>query len=366
MKTALITGVTGQDGSYLAELLLAKGYRVVGVVRRSSSFNTARIDHLIDREENFFWERSDLQDANSLANILLKYAPHEIYHLAAQSHVGVSFDLAEYTMDVGLLGTLRLLEAIRINKLDCKMYNAGSSEMFGAAPAPQSETSNFMPQSPYAIAKVASHQLVQLYRDAYSMQLFNGILFNHESPRRGETFVTRKITKAVARIFLSRQRGLELGNLDAVRDWGSAGDYVEAMWKILQTDRGDDYVIATGVSISVRDFVERAFKVVGIELTWMGSGLDEKGVVSRLIPGVVGDFGSCDSIEVGDVVVSVSEKYFRPAEVHNLKGDASKAKAFLNWRPSMDIDALVDNMVMSDLSTEYRAMHGEFAIQGKA
>lgn len=363
MKTALITGLTGQDGSYLAEFLLSKGYRVVGLVRRSSSFNTSRIDHLINVADNFFWERADLQDAVSINNILVKYRPDEIYHLAAQSHVSVSFDVAEYTMEVGVLGTLRLLEALRTNRMNPKVYNAGSSEMFGSAPAPQNEATKFIPQSPYAIAKVAAHQLMQLYRSAYSMQLYNGILFNHESPRRGETFVTRKVTRALAKIYFGTQAKLRLGNLDSVRDWGFSGDYVEAMWLMLQKGEPDDYVIATGESLTVREFVASAFKEVGIVLRWQGEAMNEEGVVSHFIdvPGLISQRSA--GIEVGDVLVEVGEEYFRPAEVDCLRGDATKAREVLGWSPSIGVKELIHNMVLSDLGAEFRLLFGEKAMK---
>ena len=323
MKKALITGITGQDGSYLAELLLSKGYAVHGIIRRSSSFNTGRLDHIYkDRHDpnlrlNFVY--GDLNDASSLNRIIREVEPDEIYNLGAQSHVRVSFDIPEYTGEVTALGTVRLLEAIRESGIRTKFYQASSSEMFGNAPAPQNEDTPLLPRSPYAAAKVYAYWMTTTYRDGYGMYACNGILFNHESPRRGETFVTRKITKAVARIHLGHQKKLFLGNLDARRDWGFAGDYVEAMWLMLQQDQPDDYVIATGETYSVRDFLDEAFG--HLDMDWKK-------------------------------YVEIDPKYYRPAEVDLLLGDASKAREKLKWTPKVHFKELVRMMVDSDLKHE--------------
>ena len=321
MKKALITGISGQDGSHLAELLLEKDYEVHGVVRRSSSFNTQRIDHLYrdPHEEGvrLFTHYADLTDSVSLANLLYRLQPDEIYHLGAQSHVRVSFDIPEYTFDVTAAGTLRLLEAIRETGVKSRFYQASSSEMFGAAPPPQSETTQFHPRSPYAVAKVAAYWAVVNYREAYDMFASNGILFNHEGPRRGETFVTRKITRAVARIKAGLQDKLYLGNLDAQRDWGYAPDYVEAMWRMLQADEPDDFVVATGETHSVRDFVEHAFAHVGLE--------------------------SAEHVDI-------DPRYYRPSEVDVLLGDPSKAREKLGWEPTVTFEELVRIMVDADMA----------------
>jgi len=323
MKKALITGITGQDGSYLAELLLAKGYEVYGIIRRSSSFNTGRIDHLYqDPHDNPRLKLiyGDLLDSSVLSKILRTIKPDEVYNLAAQSHVRVSFDIPEYTADSVALGTLRLLEAIRHENLKTKFYQASSSEMFGKVlSVPQNEDTPFNPRSPYACAKVFAHHIAKTYRDAYGMFICSGILFNHESPRRGETFVTKKITKAVARIKLGKQQHLYLGNLEAKRDWGYAPEYVEAMWRMLQHNEPDDYVIATGETHSVQEFVEEAFSSVG--LNWKDH-------------------------------VKIDPKYFRPAEVDLLLGDYSKAKKKLGWEPKMTFKQLVKIMVEADLAEE--------------
>jgi GDPmannose 4,6-dehydratase len=341
-KKALIIGVTGQDGSYLAEFLLSKGYKVYGVVRRSSSFNTGRIDHLIENNSDFEFYRGDVNDINSLISILKDVEPDEIYNLAAQSHVKVSFEVPVYTFETVASGTLKLLEAVRSLGLKSKIYQAGSSEMFGSAPPPQNEKTPFIPRSPYAIAKVAAHYLCINYREAYGMWIANGILFNHESPRRGETFVTRKITRALARIKLGTQDKLILGNLYAKRDWGYAPDYVEAMWLMLQQDEPDDYVIATGESHTVKEFVERAFSYAGFEIIWEGKGLDEKGLDAK----------------TGKVLIEVSEKYFRPTEVEFLLGDASKAKEKLGWQPKVTFEKLIQIMVDEDLKRERMLLEG--------
>lgn len=325
MKKAFITGITGQDGSYLAEFLLCKGYEIHGLIRRSSTFNTDRIDHLYkdfhDPEARVYLHYGDLSVSGQLTDLLYDIRPDEIYHLGAQSHVRVSFDMPEYTGDVTGLGTLRLLEAIRRTKIKARFYQASSSEMFGAALPPQNEQTLFQPQSPYAAAKVYAYYLVRNYRDAYKIFACNGILFNHESPRRGETFVTRKVTRAAVRIKLGLQNKLFLGNLDAKRDWGYAGDYVEAMWLMLQHDVPDDFVIATGETHSVKEFVERVFKK--LDLDW-------------------------------EQYVAIDPRYFRPTEVDVLLGDPSKACNTLGWKPKVSFDELIDMMVASDMDLAQR------------
>jgi GDPmannose 4,6-dehydratase len=339
-KVALITGVTGQDGAYLAELLLQKGYEVHGIKRRSSLFNTHRIDHLYhDRHEQgqpFQLHYGDLTDSTNLIRIVQEVQPDEIYNLAAQSHVKVSFETPEYTANSDALGTLRLLEAIRILKLESKtrFYQASTSELYGLVQEiPQRETTPFYPRSPYGVAKLYAFWITKNYREAYGMYACNGILFNHESPIRGETFVTRKITRAAARIKLGLQKKLYLGNLDAERDWGHARDYVEGMWRMLQQDKPDDYVLATGVKISVREFVNWSFAEAGITLRWEGSGVDEKGVDAA----------------TGEVLVQIDPQYFRPAEVDLLVGDATKARTVLGWEPKATVEELCREMVQSDL-----------------
>jgi GDPmannose 4,6-dehydratase len=343
-KVALITGITGQDGSYLAELLLGKGYIVHGLKRRASMFNTARIDHLYHdpHESNvrFFLHHGDLTDSSNLIRIVQQVQPDEIYNLAAQSHVAVSFEVPEYTADVDALGTLRLLEAIRILGLEKKtrFYQASTSELYGQVQeVPQTELTPFHPRSPYAVAKMYAYWITVNYREAYGMYACNGILFNHESPVRGENFVTRKITRGLARIKLGLQDCLYLGNLDAKRDWGHAKDYVEMQWLMLQQPFADDFVIATGVQYSVRQFVELAVQELGLALHWEGIGVDEKGL---------DDNGRC--------IVAVDPRYFRPAEVETLLGDASKAKSKLGWEPKISFDALVREMVRADLSAAQR------------
>jgi len=328
MPIALITGVTGQDGSYLAEYLITKGYKVFGLVRRSSSFNTGRIDHLIEDpkyKDKFDFIRADMSDGSSLARLLRMIKPDEIYNLAAQSHVKVSFEIPEYTSDIDFMGVIRLLEAVRDSGLNIKIYQASSSEMFGNSPPPQNENTPFKPRSPYAIAKVAAYYFVCNYREAYNMWIANGILFNHESPRRGETFVTRKISRAVARIKLGLQDYLYLGNLDAKRDWGYAPEYIEAMWLILQQEKPDDYVIATGETHSVREFVEEAFNYVGLD--W-------------------------------EKYVKIDPNLFRPTDVNVLCGDASKAKKILGWNPKIKFKDLVKLMVDADLEREKMILNG--------
>ena len=339
MKKALITGVTGQDGAYLSELLLTKGYEVHGIKRRSSSFNTSRIDHIYQDvhdydHHNFILHYGDVTDSTNLIRIIQEVQPDEIYNLAAQSHVRVSFETPEYTANADALGTLRILEAIRLLGLTkkTKFYQASTSELYGNAPHPQNESTPFAPRSPYGVAKLYAYWITVNYREAYGMFACNGILFNHESPWRGETFVTRKITRAVARIKAGLQENLYLGNLDARRDWGYAKDYVEAMWLMLQQEFADDFVIATGVSHSVRDFVERAFAHVGITLAWQGSGVDEIGI----------------DVVTKKTLVFVDSKYFRPTEVHHLLGDLRKAQLILGWQPSTKFDVLVKTMVDYD------------------
>jgi GDPmannose 4,6-dehydratase len=338
-KSALITGITGQDGAYLAEFLLNKGYIVHGIKRRSSSFNTARIDHLYkdphERNVNFFMHYGDLTDSTNLIRIIQETQPDEIYNLAAQSHVQVSFETPEYTANSDAIGTLRLLEAIRILGLEKKtrFYQASTSELYGKVQEiPQKETTPFYPRSPYAAAKLYAYWITVNYREAYDMFACNGILFNHESPIRGETFVTRKITMAVANIKKGIQKKLYLGNLDAKRDWGFAGDYVEAMWLMLQQSEPDDYVIATGETHSVREFAELAFREVGIGIEWQGEGVDEVGVDS----------------DDGKVLIEVDPRYYRPTEVDILVGDPSKAKENLGWKPNVGFEELVKMMVKND------------------
>jgi GDPmannose 4,6-dehydratase len=343
MKRALITGITGQDGSYLAELLLKKGYEVHGLIRRSSSFNTGRIDHIYqDPHESgvrLLLHYGDLNDASSLNRVLREVKPDEIYNLGAQSHVRVSFDIPEYTGEVVALGTVRILEAIRETALNTKFYQASSSELYGkVVETPQRETTPFYPRSPYACAKAYSYYITVNYRESYNLFACNGILFNHESPRRGETFVTRKITRAAARIKLGMQSCLYLGNLDAKRDWGYAGDYVELMWLMLQQTVPDDYVIATGETHSVREFAERSFARLGMLLQWQGTGLHEKGIDAK----------------TGKIVIEIDQKYFRPTEVDLLLGDPSKAKDKLGWVPKVTFESLVNMMVDADLELAER------------
>jgi GDPmannose 4,6-dehydratase len=338
-RRAVITGITGQDGSYLAELLLSKGYEVWGMVRRSSSFNRGRIDPLYQdpaiHETRLHLVYGDLNDASSINRILQTVKPHEIYNLGAQSHVKVSFEVPEYTAEVTGLGTIRLLEAMRELGLPARFYQASSSELYGkVVETPQTERTPFYPRSPYAAAKAYAFYVTRNYREAYGMFAVNGILFNHESPRRGEAFVTRKITRAVARIQAGLQETLTLGNLDAKRDWGFAGDYVEAMWRMLQADTPDDYVIATGETHSVREFCELAFAHAGLPLTWRGSGVAEQGLGPD-----------------GAVRIAIDPRYFRPTEVDLLLGDASKARRELGWTPQLSFKKLVAMMVDSDAST---------------
>ncbi len=356
MKTALITGITGQDGAYLAELLLSKGYMVHGIKRRSSLINTSRIDHLYQdpHEENirFRMHYGDLTDGPGLIRVIQETKPDEIYNLGAMSHVKVSFDIPEYTANADGIGALRLMDALRILGMDktTKIYQASSSEMYGLVQeVPQSETTPFYPRSPYAVAKLYAYWIVVNYREAYDMFACNGILFNHESPLRGETFVTRKITMAVAAIVHGLQNTLYLGNLNAQRDWGHAKDYVEAMWLMLQQDKAEDFVIATGITTTVRDFVKMAFNEVGIELGFTGEGAAEKGIIA-----------ACNNpayqLPVGTEVVAVDPEYFRPTEVDLLIGDSSKARAKLGWAPKYDLAGLVKEMVEADVKKVKKSM----------
>lgn len=340
MKKALITGITGQDGAYLAELLLEKGYEVHGMKRRSSSFNTQRIDHLYkdihDKKSRFKLHYGDLTDSTNIIRLVQEIQPDEIYNLAAQSHVRVSFDCPEYTANADGLGTLRILDAIRILGLEkkTKFYQASTSELYGLVQeTPQKETTPFYPRSPYACAKLYAYWITVNYREGYDIFAANGILFNHESPRRSETFVTRKITRAAVRIKLGLEDKLYLGNLSSKRDWGHAKDYVEGMWRILQQDKPQDYVLATGVTTTIRDFCKMAFKEVGIDLDFIGTGVDEKGVDKA----------------TGRVIIEVDPRYFRPTEVDLLLGDSSKARKELGWEPKYDLPALVKEMVEEDM-----------------
>jgi GDPmannose 4,6-dehydratase len=348
-KTALITGVTGQDGAYLSDLLLEKGYIVHGIKRRSSLINTQRIDHLYqdphEKNVRFHLHYGDMTDSSNLIRIIQETQPDEIYNLAAMSHVKVSFDEPEYTANADGIGTLRLLEAIRILGLEKKtrIYQASTSELYGLVQAvPQSETTPFYPRSPYAVAKLYAYWITINYREAYGIYACNGILFNHESPLRGETFVTRKITRGVAAIVKGKQQKIYLGNLNARRDWGHAKDYVEAMWRVLQQDKPDDFVIATGITTTVRDFIKLAFGEVGIIVEFKGEGIEENGIVA-----------SCDNpmyqLPVGQTVVAIDPEYFRPTEVDLLVGDATKAKTKLGWKPQYDLASLVKEMMASDI-----------------
>jgi len=338
MKKALITGITGQDGSYLAELLLDKGYEVHGIIRRASSFNTDRIDHLYkDQHEDdvkMFLHYGDLTDSSNLNRLIEKIHPTEIYNLGAQSHVQVSFEVPEYTAEVDATGTLRLLDAIRETGVNCRFYQASTSELYGKVQeVPQTETTPFYPRSPYAVAKLYGFWIVKNYRESYGLHASNGILFNHESPRRGETFVTRKITMAVARISRGLQECLYMGNIDAQRDWGYAPDYVQMMWMMLQQETPDDYVVATNEMHTVREFIEKSFGHAGIEIEWKGEGVDEVG----------------KNKATGDVVVRMDERYYRPCEVEQLLGDPAKAKKQLGWEPKVKFEELVKIMIEGDL-----------------
>lgn len=365
-KKALITGITGQDGAYLAELLINKGYQEVhGIKRRSSLFNTQRVDHLYqdphEKDLRFVLHYGDLTDATNLVRIVQEVQPDEIYNLAAQSHVQVSFESPEYTANADALGTLRLLEAIRILGLENKVrfYQASTSELFGKVQeVPQTEKTPFYPRSPYACAKLYSYWCTINYREAYGIYACNGILFNHESPIRGETFVTRKITRAVARIALGLEKQLFLGNLNALRDWGHAKDFVKAQWLVLQQDQPDDYVIATGVQHSVREFCDKAFACIGVKLKWQGEGIEEKGLFEDVsVPASLADLpvkNCLDHLEKGQIMVSVDPRYFRPTEVETLLGDPSKAKQKLGWKPAISFDQMITEMVAQDLTESTR------------
>jgi len=340
-KVALITGITGQDGSYLAELLLEKGYDVHGIIRRSSTFNTSRIDHIFqdphESHKRLSLHYGDLSDASNISRLIEKIQPDEIYHLAAQSHVRVSFDIPEYTADVTGLGTLRLLDAIRESGVKTKFYQASSSEMFGLVQhVPQTEETPFYPRSPYGVAKVYGYWITKNYRESYNLFACNGILFNHESPRRGETFVTRKITRGLARIKLGLDETLYMGNIDAKRDWGYAKDYVEGMWMMLQQDEPDDYVLATNETHTVREFIELASKRLGFDIEWQGKDVEEVGVDKK----------------TGNIIIKIDPAYFRPAEVDLLIGDPAKAKKIMGWEPTVKFKELVELMVDADLEAE--------------
>lgn len=349
MKTALITGITGQDGAYLSELLLSKGYHVHGIKRRSSLFNTDRIDHLYQNPQEadvrFKLHYGDLTDSTNLIRIIQQVQPDEIYNLGAMSHVQVSFETPEYTANADGIGTLRILEAIRLLGLTekTKIYQASTSELYGLVQeVPQSERTPFYPRSPYAVAKMYAYWITVNYREAYNMYACNGILFNHESPLRGETFVTRKITRGVAQIVFGMQDKLYMGNLNAQRDWGHAKDYVDAMWRILQQDKPEDYVIATGITTPVREFIRMAFAEAGVEVEFKGTGIDEKGIVKSVAAAIT-------TLQPGQEVVAIDARYFRPTEVDLLIGDPTKAQTQLGWQPKYDLAALVKDMVQADL-----------------
>tara|TARA_B110000090_G_scaffold207515_1_gene259149 strand:- start:1281 stop:2393 length:1113 start_codon:yes stop_codon:yes gene_type:complete len=349
MKKALITGVTGQDGSYLAEFLLEKGYEVHGIKRRSSSFNTQRIDHIFqdphEKNNSFFLHYGDLTDSSNLTRILELVQPDEVYNLGAQSHVAVSFEASEYTADVDAMGTLRLLEAIRFLGLTkTKFYQASTSELYGLVQeTPQSETTPFYPRSPYAVAKMYAYWITVNYRESYGMFACNGILFNHESPRRGETFVTRKITRGLSNIAQGLDKCLYMGNIDALRDWGHAKDYVRMQWMMLQTEEPDDFVIATGLQYSVRQFIDWSAKELGVQLRFEGSGIDEIAIVDSIIG------NNAPALKDGDVVCRIDPKYFRPAEVETLLGNPAKAKKILGWEPAITAQEMCSEMVAHDL-----------------
>ena len=357
MKKALITGVTGQDGSYLAEFLLEKGYEVHGIKRRSSSFNTQRVDHIYQgphaENKRFTLHFGDLTDSSNLTRILQEVQPDEVYNLGAQSHVAVSFDSPEYTADVDGMGTLRLLEAIRLLGLDkkTKFYQASTSELYGLVQeTPQKETTPFYPRSPYGVAKLYAYWVTVNYREAYGMYACNGILFNHESPRRGETFVTRKITRGLASIALGLEQCLYMGNIDALRDWGHAKDYVRMQWMMLQQDKPDDFVIATGVQYSVRQFIIWSANELGISLRFEGEGIDEKGIIDS----IEGD--KAPAMKVGDIIVQIDSRYFRPSEVDTLLGDPTKAKQILGWVPEITVQEMCAEMMAADLQAAQRCL----------
>tara|TARA_B100000900_G_scaffold401425_1_gene406102 strand:- start:4184 stop:5275 length:1092 start_codon:yes stop_codon:yes gene_type:complete len=350
MKKALITGITGQDGSYLAEFLLEKGYEVHGIKRRSSSLNTERIDHVYQdphiESKNLFLHYGDLTDSANLINLVASIKPNEIYNLGAQSHVAVSFETPEYTANVDALGTLRMLEAIKSSGLidHCRLYQASTSELYGLVQeTPQKETTPFYPRSPYAVAKLYGYWIIQNYREAYGIFACNGILFNHESPRRGETFVTRKITRGLSNIVFGLENCLYMGNLDSLRDWGHAKDYVRMQWMMLQQDKPTDYVIATGVQYSVRDFIEMAASKIGLEIEFKGNGENEEGFVKNISDKLE------TNLSVGDSIIKVDKRYYRPTEVETLLGDPSKASKELGWTPEITIDEMVEEMMQNDM-----------------
>ena len=348
-KVALITGITGQDGAYLAEFLLSKNYIVHGIKRRSSSFNTERIDHLFQErsdDSTFILHYGDMSDGMNITRLIRDINPDEIYNLAAMSHVRVSFDTPEYTANIDALGTLRILEAVRLLGMEkqVKIYQASTSELFGKVQeTPQSEKTPFYPRSPYGVAKMYAYWITKNYREAYGIFASNGILFNHESPLRGETFVSRKITRAVTRISVGLQNQLLIGNLNAKRDWGHAKDYVKSMWMMLQHDKADDFVIASGQNFSVRDFIIKSFKLVGIDIDFQGTGINETGVITKIVD-------ETNSLKVGQTIVKVDPVYFRPSEVDTLLGNSNKARTKLKWIPEYDFDSLVKEMVHSDLT----------------
>jgi GDPmannose 4,6-dehydratase len=354
-KIALITGITGQDGSYLAEFLLSKGYQVHGIKRRSSSFNTDRIDHIyqdphVDKK-NLVLHYGDLTDTSNLVRIVNEVQPDEIYNLGAQSHVAVSFETPEYTADVDAVGTLRLLEAIRFLGLEgkTKFYQASTSELYGLVQeSPQTETTPFYPRSPYGVAKLYAYWICVNYREAYNIYACNGILFNHESPRRGETFVSRKITRGLANMSMGLDQCLYMGNIDSLRDWGHAKDYVEMQWLMLQQDKADDFVIATGKQISVRDFIDQAAACMGLRLTWTGAALTETATVSTIAKNAITTNANF-SMKVGDVIVRIDERYYRPAEVETLLGDPTKAREKLGWETKITLAQMIDEMLMNDI-----------------
>ena len=354
-KKALITGITGQDGSYLAEFLLEKGYEVHGIKRRASSFNTQRLDHIYEdshvENQNFVLHYGDLTDSSNLTRIIAEVQPDEVYNLGAQSHVAVSFEVPEYTADVDAMGTLRLLEAIRFLGLEkkTKFYQASTSELYGLVQeTPQKETTPFYPRSPYAVAKLYAYWIVVNYREAYGMYACNGILFNHESPRRGETFVTRKITRGLANISQGLEECLYLGNIDALRDWGHAKDFVRMQWMMLQQQKADDFVIASGVQYSVRQFIEWSAQELGVTIEFVGQGVEEKGIVVA----IEGD--NAPALKVGDIVVQIDQRYFRPTEVETLLGDPTKAKQKLGWVPEITVQEMCAEMVTEDLKVAQR------------
>lgn len=358
MKKALISGITGQDGSYLAEFLLEKGYEVHGIKRRASSLNTQRIDHIYDDPHNhdprLILHYGDITDSLNLTKLISSIQPHEIYNLAAQSHVAVSFEIPEYTANVDAMGTLRMLEAIRFAGLEkkTKLYQASTSELYGLVQeSPQTETTPFYPRSPYGVAKLYAFWIIKNYREAYGIFACNGILFNHESPRRGETFVTRKITRGLANIFVGLEKCLYLGNMDSLRDWGHAKDYVRMQWMMLQQDKPEDYVIATGVQYSIRDFIHMASNELGIEVEFKGKGKDEIGVIKK-----INDKKATNLLE-GDIIIRVDEAYFRPTEVESLLGDPSKAKKELGWKPEISTQEMCSEMIREDLKIAKLTSH---------